>query len=69
MSFPESQEPPRQIWYSLEEALELLAALEDARDALISAGHLVEVVAVEHQIRQLSRRLDFEDPEGDPEVR
>lgn len=69
MSFPENQEPPRQVWYSLEEALELLGALEDARDALISAGHLAEVLPVEAQIRLLSRRLDFDDPEGDADVR
>lgn len=69
MSFPENREPPRQVWYSLEEALELRGALEDSRDALISAGHLAEVLAVETQIRLLSRRLDFDDPEGDADVR
>lgn len=60
-----NQEPPRHIWYELDEALELLAGLEDARDALLESGHLTVVVGVEHQIRLLSRRLDFEDPEGD----
>jgi hypothetical protein len=58
------REPPRDIWYSLEEALELLAVLEDARDALTDSGHLAVVVAVEAQVRGLSRRLDFEDPDG-----
>jgi hypothetical protein len=58
------REPPREVWYSLEEALELLAVLEDARDALTESGHLAVVVAVEDQVRSLSRRLDFEDPDG-----
>jgi hypothetical protein len=58
------REPPREVWYSLEEALELLAVLEDARDALTDSGHLAVVVAVEAQVRGLSRRLDFEDPDG-----
>jgi len=57
-----SQEPPRNVWYGLDEALELLAALEDARDALIDSGHLAVLIGVEDQIRLLSRRLDFEDP-------
>jgi hypothetical protein len=45
MSNPGEREPPRHIWYTLEEALELLAVLEDARDSLIDAGHLTAVVA------------------------
>jgi hypothetical protein len=61
MSFPSEREPPRHVWYSLEEALELLAALEDARDALIDSGHLA-VVALETQVRELSHRLEFDDP-------
>ena len=62
-------EPPRHVWYSLEEALELLAVLEDARDALTDSGHLVVVVDVEAQVRDLNRRLDFADPEGDDDAR
>ena len=65
MTFPEGQEPPREIWFSLDEALDLLASLEDARDALLDTGHLPVVVGVEHQIRRLSRRLDFDEPEED----
>ena len=48
--------------YDLDEALTLLAALEDARDALIESGHLAAVVAVEAEIRLLNRRLGFGDP-------
>jgi hypothetical protein len=47
----------------LEEALELLAALEEARDALIETDHLTEVVRLETQIQLLSRRLGFDDTE------
>ena len=58
-------EPPEVIDYSLGEALTLLAALEDARDALIESGQLAVVVGVEAEIRELSRKLGFRDPEGD----
>ena len=44
--------------------LTLLATLEDARDALIDSGHLAGVLAVEAEIRTLSRKLRFDDPEG-----
>ena len=43
--------------YGLEEALDLLAALEEARDALIVTDHLAEAAQVEHQVQLLSRRL------------
>ena len=58
------QEPPSEVRYSLDEALSLLAAFEDARDALIQSGHLAVVVNVEAEIRLLSRRLGFRNPEG-----
>lgn len=61
----ENQEPPRHIWLSLDEALELLAGLEDARDTFFDTGHFAAVVGIEYQIRQLSRRLDFDDLEGE----
>jgi hypothetical protein len=64
MSGPGEREPPRYVWYTLDEALELLATLEDARDSLITAGHLPTVVAIEAQVRMLNRRLDFDDPWG-----
>lgn len=69
MTFPSGQEPPRHVWYSLEAALELLGALEDARDALTDSGHLTVGVALEEQVRDLNRRLGFNDPEGDADVR
>jgi hypothetical protein len=54
-------EPPHEIGYTLEEALDLLAALEEARDALAETNHLVEVSELEHQVQILSRRLGFGD--------
>ena len=63
MNSADSREPPRDVWFNLEQSLDLLAALEDARDALIDAGHLGLVLTIEDQIRQLSRKLDFDDPE------
>jgi len=44
MAVPPSREPPNDIHLDLEEALELLAALEEARDALLTADHLAEGV-------------------------
>jgi hypothetical protein len=61
----DDEEPPGAIWYSVAEALDLLADLEDARDVLVDSGHLAAVVGVEVQVRLLSRRLGFQDPEGD----
>ena len=52
------------IELSLDETLDLLADLEDARDALSDSRHLTVMVAVESQIRLLSRRLGFADPSG-----
>ena len=54
-------EPPAYVQYDLDDALDLLADLEDARDALIEAGQLGVVLAVEAQIRTLSRKLGFDD--------
>lgn len=51
------------------DSLALLADLEDARDALIDSGRLSVVVGVEGQIRLVSRRLGFDDPEGGAGVR
>lgn len=64
MAEPSNKEPPSQISYGLEEALSLLADLEDARDALIETRHLAIVVNLERQIRDLSRRLHFDEEGG-----
>jgi hypothetical protein len=58
------RELPREVWYDLEEALELLSVLEDASAAMTNTGHLAEVMTVEAQIRILSRKLEFDDPEA-----
>lgn len=60
----QSHEPPEEVVLDLEEALSLLAALEDACDALIDGRYLVPVVAVEAEIRMLAHRLGFDDPLG-----
>ena len=65
---PCDEEPPRQVTYDLEETLELLAALEDARATLKDTGHLTGVVTLEAQVRLLSRRLGLDDPEGDADA-
>jgi hypothetical protein len=65
VEYASDREPPARIQYQLEEALDLLAALEEARDALITTDHLAEGAQVEHQIRLLSRRLGFDEPRGD----
>ena len=61
------QEPPTSVTYDLDEALELLAALEDARDTLRDTEHLAGVLTLEAQIQLLSRRLGFDD--GGTDVR
>lgn len=57
-------EPPHRVLYDLEESLELLAALEDARDVLADSDHLAVVAQLEHQIAALSRKLGFDQPPG-----
>lgn len=54
------KEPPTSVTYGLEEALELLAALEEARDTLRDTEHLAGVLTLEAQIQLLSRRLGFD---------
>ena len=57
-------EPPDKVSYNLEESLELVAALEDARDALADSDHLAVVAQLEHQVALLSRKLGFDQPPG-----
>lgn len=60
-------DPPERIDLGLDEAIELLAALEDARDVLVETGHLSVLVQVEHQIQLISHKLGFE--QGGSDVR
>jgi hypothetical protein len=57
---PPNSEPPGIISFGLEEALDLLAALEDSRDVLVDTDHLSVLAQVEGQIQLLSRRLGFD---------
>jgi hypothetical protein len=69
MADPRDGGPPSVVTYGLGEALELLAALEDSRDALFDSDHLAVGVELEHQIAMLNRRLGFDDPQGDAGAR
>lgn len=57
-------EPPQSVSYDLEAALELLAALEDARDALDESDHLAVLMQLEHQVVQLGHKLGFGQSSG-----
>ena len=57
-------EPPTRVYYELGEALELLAALEDAGEALAPTDHLAVLAEIEHAIATLSRKLGFGRPHG-----
>ncbi len=58
------REPPRYIWYDLDEAVDLLAVLEDAKLAALDSGALSIVVVLEHQIHVLHRKLEISDSGG-----
>ena len=64
MTDPNGAEPPGSVWYTLDDALGLLGTLEDARDALTASGHLTVLLALEPQIRELNRKLGFDDQGG-----
>ena len=53
------RELPQAVGYDLDEALELLASLEDARGILLDSDRLAALAQIEHQIQLLSRRLGF----------
>ena len=55
----ESGGPPDEVCYTLEESLELLAALEDASFTIAESDHLALVAQLEHQVSVLSRKLGF----------
>jgi hypothetical protein len=61
------QGPPASIVFTLDEALQLLADLEDARETLIEGDLWSGVIALEAQIRVLNRKLGFDHP-GDSDV-
>jgi hypothetical protein len=66
VSVPEDDdEPPTSVTFDIEEALDLLAALEDARATLRDTEHLAGVLTLEAQIQLLSRRLGFDDGGND----
>lgn len=56
-------EPPRQVWFDLDEALELLV-LEELREELASTGKLTLVPPVEAQIGVLHRKQEFDEGGG-----
>lgn len=66
MSDPPDRQPPGSVAYGLEDALELLAALEDAREVLGDSDHLAVLAQIEHQVALLSRKLGFNDSGGEP---
>jgi hypothetical protein len=57
-------QPPAEVVYDLGEALELLAALEDAREVLATSDHLAVVAQVEHEVNRLHRKLGLDRPFG-----
>ena len=54
-------EPPIRIEYSLEEALELLAVLEEVREDLATGPALILLLQVEAQVALLHHRLNLDD--------
>lgn len=60
MEVPPGSGPPEGVDLTLEEALDLLAALEDARDVLVQTDHLSVLAQVEHEIQRLGRKLGFD---------
>jgi hypothetical protein len=59
--------PPEFVVLTIDEALDLLSALEDARSSFLETGLLSGAVLIEDPIRTLSLRLGFDDPGGDDE--
>lgn len=57
----EPSEAPREVWFDLDEALGLLAVLEDVREELASGQALTLLMQVEIQVVGLHRKLDLDD--------
>ena len=51
--------------YDLEEALDLLAALEDALEVVAGTDYLGVVAEVENEVARLHRKLGFDHPGGE----
>ena len=60
-----SPQPPDRITYDLEEALDLLAALEDALEVVTGTDYLGVVAEVENEVARLHRKLGFDHPGGE----
>ena len=60
-----SPQPPDRITYDLEEALDLLAALEDALEVVAGTDYLGVVAEVESEVASLHRKLGFDHPGGE----
>lgn len=60
MSSSGPTEPPDEVRISVDEALELPAALEDSCDVLIEIDHVSVQAQIAHQIRLLSAGLGFD---------
>jgi hypothetical protein len=58
------REPPRHVWYDLDEAIDLLAVLEDAQLTALEGGALSLVLLIEHHIELLHRKLEIGDSGG-----
>ena len=58
-------QPPDRITYDLEEALDLLAALEDALEVVAETDYLGVVAEVENEVARLHRKLGFDHPGGE----
>ena len=54
-------EPPREIWFDLDEALGLLAVLEGVREELAGGQALTLLMQVEVQVAALHHKLDLDD--------
>jgi hypothetical protein len=62
---PGHEEPPLEfIWYSLDEAKDLLLTLQDVLATLERTGHFAGVIAVDRQLVLLTRKLELEGPNG-----
>jgi hypothetical protein len=57
--------PPDSVTYDLDEALTLLAALEDTRDTLHDGAFFAGEVVIDAQIRLLTLRLGFGNDMGE----